>query len=359
MSVAAELLTWREKVIKDTVEYLNQLREFATPVQERIIDALIECDMNFTKASKLLGTDHRGNQRSLKSLKAKAEIRQQPINGLVDAGVIRILTTKHNVKDKTEKTHLVIPDTQCKPNIDMEYLRVAGEYIVNRKPDVIIHIGDHADMESLSSYDKGKKKAEGRRVNLDIEAAINGMNTLLKPLYDLQQKELSDFGEVRYKPIMILTLGNHEQRIMRHVEANPELSGFLSYDSLKYEEMGWEVHDFLKPVIVDGVSYCHYMANPMTGKPYGGAAMNVLKNVGESFTQGHRQTLDVATRFLPSSGRQQWAIIAGAYYEHYEEYKGHQGNYHWRGLIVKHNVQSGSYNPMFVDLAYLKKRFKK
>jgi hypothetical protein len=59
-------------VIKDTVEYLNGLREFATPVQERIIDALIECDMNFTKASKLLGTDHRGNQRSLKSLKAKA-----------------------------------------------------------------------------------------------------------------------------------------------------------------------------------------------------------------------------------------------------------------------------------------------
>ena len=27
-----------------------------------------------------------------------------------------------------------------------------------------------------------------------------------------------------------------------------------------------------------------------------------------------------------------------------------QGNHHWRGVIVKHNVCDGSYNPMFVDI---------
>lgn len=343
-------------------EYLSY-REFADTNQKSIIDALIRNNGNFSKASKELGTDHRYNQRRLKRLRDKcankpiAEV--QPICSKSDREVIRIITTKHNPRDKTEKKHFYIPDTQCKPNISMEYLRVIGEYIVNRKPDVIIHAGDHADMESLSSYDKGKKRAEGKRVNLDIEASIEGMNTLLNPVYELQQREIKELGEVRYKPIMILTLGNHEQRIMRHVEANPELSGFLSYDNLLYKEMGWEVHDFLKPVIIDGVTYCHFMANPMSGKPYGGAAMNVLKNVGESFTQGHKQTLDVATRFLPSSGKQQWAIIAGACYEHNEDYKGHQGNHHWRGLVVKHNVKDGSYNPMFVDLDYLLKRFKK
>lgn len=255
-------------------------------------------------------------------------------------------------------THLMIPDTQCKPDIDMSYLDWLGEYIVDKQPEVIVHIGDHADMPSLSSYDRGKGAAEGKRVKRDIEAAIEGMNRLLKPLYELQQSQKKEFGFVKYKPKMVFTLGNHEERIMRHVNDNPELQGFLSYDTLRYEEMGWEVYDYLKPVTINGVSYCHFMANPMTGKPYGGMAMNILKNVGESFCMGHKQTLDVATRFLPASGRQQWAIIAGAYYEHDESYKGHQGNHHWRGIVMKHNVKDGSFNPMFVNLQYLKDRYK-
>lgn len=258
---------------------------------------------------------------------------------------------------KTGGSHFVIPDTQCKPGASDEHLEWVGKYIVDRKPDVIIHLGDHADMPSLSSYDKGKRSAEGRRVKEDINAAIEGMNKLLKPLYDLQQEEIRLYGKVQYKPRLVLTLGNHEERIMRHVDANPELHGFLSYDDLKYVEMGWEVYDFLKPAVVDGVAYCHYMANPMSGKPYGGQALNILKQVGESFTVGHKQTLDVATRFLPASGRQQWGIVAGACYLHDEDYKGHQGNHHWRGVIVKHGVENGSYNPMFVDLPYLEKRY--
>jgi hypothetical protein len=265
------------------------------------------------------------------------------------------ITTSQREKDNCK--HFFIPDTQCKSGIDMSYLSWVGNYIVDRKPDVIIHIGDHADMPSLSSYDKGKRSAEGNRVTKDINAAIKGMELLLKPLYDYQQKELKEFGEIKYKPRMILTLGNHEQRIQRHVDANPELYGFLGYDNLLYQEMGWEVYDFLKPVIVNGVTYCHFMANPMSGKPYGGTAQNILQKVGESYSVGHKQTLDVATRFLPASGKQQWGIVAGACYPHNEGYKGHQGNIHWRGIIIKHNVSNGSYNPMFVDLDYLKKKY--
>lgn len=276
-------------------------------------------------------------------------------SSMVGVEPVRIETTK---KIKPDVTHLMIPDTQCKDGVDMGYLEWLGKYIAEKQPEVIVHIGDHADMPSLSSYDKGKKAAEGKRVYKDIEASIIGMNKLLQPIKDLQEAQRKEFGKVLYKPKMVLTLGNHEFRIVRHVEANPELDCFLSYDNLKYKEMGWEVYDFLNPVILNGVTYVHFMANPMSGKPYGGMAMNVLKNVGESFCMGHKQTLDIATRFLPSSGRQQWAIIAGAYYEHDENYKGFQGNHHWRGIVIQHNVKDGSFNPMFVNLEYLKKRYK-
>ena len=57
--------------------------------------------------------------------------------------------------------HLVIPDTQVKPEHSVKHLRWAGKYAAEKKPDVIIHIGDHWDMPSLSSYDVGKRSFEG------------------------------------------------------------------------------------------------------------------------------------------------------------------------------------------------------
>ena len=255
-------------------------------------------------------------------------------------------------------THMYLPDLQVKPGIDMNYLKWIGEYIVRKRPSVIINAGDMADMPSLSQWDAGTGRAEGKRLQEDIDCVIEANNILLSPLRKLQAKQKAK-GQNVYNPRMVLTLGNHEDRISRYVNSNPNLQGFVSVDSLKYKEAGWEVVDFLKPIIIDGISYCHYFTNNMTGKPLGGNALNMLKTIGTSFTQGHKQTLDVATRFLPSDGKQQWGIIAGACYLHEEHYKGHQGNHHWRGVIVKHNVKDGSYDPLFVSLDWLKKEYDK
>jgi hypothetical protein len=43
-------------------------------------------------------------------------------------------------------------------------------------------------------------------------------------------------------------------------------------------------------------------------------------------------------------------------YSHSESYKGYQGNHHWRGIIMLHDVQDGNFNPMFIDLEFLKRR---
>lgn len=254
------------------------------------------------------------------------------------------------------KTHLVIFDTQVRPGISLEYLRWIGEYIVRKQPKVLIQIGDHADMCSLSGYDKGKKAAEGRRVQEDIQASIAGMEVLLTPMWNLQAQQRAEGVEV-YNPRMVLTLGNHCHRIDRHVEANPELFGFLSIKDLKFEEMGWQVVPFLTPIKIDGVNYCHYFPNVMTGKPLGGTAANMLKVIGESFTMGHRQLLDVAVRTLQSSGDQQWGVICGSSYVHNEEYKGVQGNKHWRGIMVKHNVKNGSYDPLMISMDWLQAEY--
>lgn len=249
--------------------------------------------------------------------------------------------------------HLFIPDVQAKSDVDLEHLSWLGKYIVDKKPEVIVCIGDFADMPSLSSYDKGKKSFEGRRYKKDIKAAKDAMDLLLEPMRAFN-KHAFDMHRARYKPRLVMTLGNHEERIARVAELQPELEGVISYDDLPYED--WEVHDYLKPVVIDGVTYVHYLANPMTGKPYTGTALSQLTKVGTSFVVGHKQTLDVATRFT-LNGHQQWGIIAGAFYSHHESYKGYQGNDHWRGAIMLHRVINGSFDPCFISLDYLRDKY--
>src|SRR5678816_1840691 len=111
---------------------------------------------------------------------------------------------------------LVIPDVQAKPGNDFTFLRKLGMYIVEKQPDIIVNIGDFADMPSLSSYDVGKKSFEGRRYVKDIEAAHEAQTALLEPLWDYNHKARKN-KEKQYKPRMVLTLGNHEERINRAV----------------------------------------------------------------------------------------------------------------------------------------------
>ncbi len=249
--------------------------------------------------------------------------------------------------------HLYIPDVQAKDGIDFEFLTHIGEFIVDKKPDVVILAGDFADMPSLCSYDKGKKCFEGRRYKKDIAAATRAMDALMGPLrkYNKHQAKVK---HKQYNPDKYLTMGNHEERMLRAIEIQPELEGLIGYHDLPYHE--WQVIDFLHPIILDGVLYTHYLANPMTGKPFGGNALNQLKTVGQSFVVGHKQTLDIATRFT-IGGKQQWGIICGACYEHEESYKGPQGNDHFRGVIMLHDVHEGTFDPMFVSLKYLRHRY--
>ena len=66
--------------------------------------------------------------------------------------------------------HCIIPDIQAKYGEDFTFLTHIGKYLVEKKPDVVVQLGDFSDMESLSSYDQGKKSFEGKRYTKDASA---------------------------------------------------------------------------------------------------------------------------------------------------------------------------------------------
>ena len=80
------------------------------------------------------------------------------------------------------KTHLIIPDSHAHPDYNNNRYDWIGKLILDLKPDVLINIGDTADMPSLSAYDKGKASFHGRNYEKDINAHLDAQERMWGPI---------------------------------------------------------------------------------------------------------------------------------------------------------------------------------
>ena len=249
---------------------------------------------------------------------------------------------------------LVIPDCQIKDGVPTEHLTWAGKAICDYRPDVVVNLGDFADMPSLSSHDvKGSKYFEGLRYKTDIAVAKEAMQKLLQPLRDLQSRQRTNKEKV-YKPRLVMLMGNHENRIDRAVNNNPTLEGLITTKDLCYDK-DWEVHDFLRPVFIGGVGFSHYWPVGAMGRP-AGTASAIINKLHMSCIAGHQQGKQVAYG-KRADGTPVTAIIVGSYYLHDESYMDQLSNRHWRGLLVMNEVKDGAFDEMFLSMDYLQRKY--
>mgnify|MGYP002630615727 FL=1 len=251
-------------------------------------------------------------------------------------------TPKVYTRERLGRIHLIIPDAQIRPGVPLDFLTHIGNYIAEKRPDVIVNIGDFADLSSLSTYDKGTLKGEGRRLKKDLDAAKLAMELLTAPFRDIKD----------YKPEMHLTMGNHENRLARFINEHPLLEGLLDDRMLRYQDYGWKVHPFLKIVEIDGISYSHYFTTGGSDRAVSSAAALLRKN-GKSAVMGHNQKTDVA--FHPFT--HQWGLFVGVCNDHDEDYLGFQGNKVRKQIVVLHEVAAGCCDPMWVSLSFLRKAY--
>jgi predicted phosphodiesterase len=243
----------------------------------------------------------------------------------------------------------VIPDTQVRPGVRVDHLEWAGKYFAEKRPDVIVHLGDHWDMPSLSSYDKGKASAEGRRVVKDIDAGNKALDLLTAPIRAAKG----------YSPRLVMLRGNHESRLDRYLDDHAELAGAFD-GAFADERLGWKVVPFLEPIEIGGVAFCHYFPRSSDGnvsqtKRGAPSARAQLLREMQSCVSGHRQGLDLAVH--TNGKRLIRSIIAGSFYQHDEGYLSPQGNHHWRGILLLHEVRGGSFNLLEVSVDYLRRRY--
>ena len=256
-----------------------------------------------------------------------------------ERGMVRFTGVPSKPRASIGRRILVIPDTQVKPGVPLEHMTWAGKYIAAKQPDVIVHLGDHWDMPSLSSYDKGKRCFEGRRYKADIDVGNEAMDMLTR-----------EYRGGSYQPEEHFLLGNHCQRIERATQLQAELEGVIGFHDLNLA--GWTVHPFLEVLSLEGIKFSHYFTTGLMGRPVSSAAV-LLRVAAGSAVMGHAQKVDMAVHEKTGA----IALMAGVFYQHDEDYLGPQGNNCRRQLVMLNECRAGAFDPMFVSLEYLGKRY--
>lgn len=248
--------------------------------------------------------------------------------------------------------HLFIPDTQVRPGVPINHIAAAGRLALARKPDVIVFIGDHWDFLSLNTHnDRGNITYHNQSYVQDLQAGIDAMEAFLQPIEEYNAKMRAQ-RHAQYKPRLVFTMGNHEYRRNRLEADNPKLAGALPSPEQYLWDKGFEVYPFKQAVVIDGVHYCHLCPQTKSAGAVERAHLMLAKRHA-SWSVGHSQMLDYFVS--PHEPRMQ-GLIAGSFYQHDEEYKV-GSNDHWRGLVYKHNVNKGVYDPEFISIERLIKEW--
>lgn len=111
---------------------------------------------------------------------------------------------------------IIIPDLQI-PFHDEKALSLVEKYMAAHTWDGVLYIGDMLDFDSISNFNKGKGRAlEGKRIALDYDMA----NKIL----DRHQQMV--WNNNPYAKFVLLE-GNHEERMERYVDENPQIEGMV------------------------------------------------------------------------------------------------------------------------------------
>lgn len=252
------------------------------------------------------------------------------------------------------KSILILPDQHAEPGFDNERADWGAKFIIDRRPDIVINIGDAADMNSLSSYDKGKRSYQGKNYAKDIEIHQDFQDRLWSPVKKTKKK----------MPDRYFFIGNHEQRIDRALDLSPELDGTISYKDLMLDENYNEVIPYEGDTpgvkIIEGIAVAHYFTSGVMGNAIGGEhqAYSLLSKNYQSCIQGHTHTLDFSAR-TNAKGEKIYGLVCGVYQTHESPWAGKRNDMWWRGLVYLHNVENGQFDPEFISLDSLKQEYGK
>jgi hypothetical protein len=171
--------------------------------------------------------------------------------------------------------------------------KALGNFLYDLKPDMVLDLGDGADMRSLNSYDERYPKAlASQSYEKDIESYNLSQELLRHPFRHHRKK----------RPFWVGFEGNHENRIKKYLAVNPRNEGEkygVSFSHLQTDHYFDEYHEYENsgPAIAlyDKVAYAHYFTSGNSSTATSGIhhAYSMVNNLGCSATCGHSHKRDM------------------------------------------------------------------
>lgn len=241
-----------------------------------------------------------------------------------------------------------------RPEVSNERFSWLGSFLYDLKPDEFINLGDFSDLGSLSSFDtRYPAKIVGQSYEADILATQEAHDRM--------------WHEFRYNkkrlPFRMFIEGNHEHRLSTAISKDPRLEGSkygLSYNHLNTHLHYNEIYPYVDagPAIVerDSVYYSHFIASGAWGKAIDGVnhGLKLTEKLGASVTVGHSHKFNyfVKQETLPHPTQ---GLSVGCFLGANQSWAG-QANAEWsEGVVIKRNLEHGSYDLQWVSLNQLEK----
>ena len=253
------------------------------------------------------------------------------------------------------KIHICCPDQHAHPDFHNNRADWLGKLILDVKPDVVVNIGDAADLPSLSSYDKGKASFHGRNYGKDIESHLDFQERMWYPMFKSKKK----------LPYRVVIEGNHEHRIKRLLDYEPHLSGAkfgVSFDDLDFKKYYSDVVEYEggNPgvISIDGIDYSHYFPSGISGRPLQSIhhAYDLTVKRFNSSTVGHSHLLDYHVR-NDSAGRTRSGLVCGVFQDYTSPWAGTVSNFWTSGVVIKRNVENGNYDFEHIGIDSLRRTY--
>lgn len=209
------------------------------------------------------------------------------------------------------KTILLVPDTHAHPSKNNLAMIRAMRSWLQRNPRriwAVVHIGDLWDFPSLCTHEQGSPRWFQQSLSADIRAGYD-MLRMLDNIADKHQIPATR---------RFLTLGNHEDRYRRFMSSDNRLvtSDFpkTPEELVKISGSKFRSIPFGKPLLLEGITFQHYFASGVMGRPHGGErpALAMLRTHHVSTVQGHKHILDFSEH-TRADGQKIFALVCGSF----------------------------------------------
>lgn len=259
------------------------------------------------------------------------------------------------------KRYIVLPIGDCHVSDDesnLERFELLSKFIVDKKPDYIIIMGDFLTLNCLSNWDKNKRaKMENKRYKKEIDIGNKVLDIIFSDLKQLQSKQKKQKIK-QYKPKLVYLEGNHENRLTRYLEYDPTFEGFISIrKDLCLDKRGIEYISYGEYYYINGIGFTHIPFN--SSREISGVDITKKASmvIVDSCVFAHTHRLEMSNYHKQGQKHLQQIVTCGCFFEKHEDYVKNKLTRYWKGLILIDNWKYSRFDYATYAISKLKRMY--